>query len=107
MAGILIAAGLSAAGFRVSVLERDRLPAQPQCRRGVPQDPHPHILLHRGMTVIEHLLPGFRAALLDRGAVSFDGGRMPWLGEYGWLDTAVSTFEVVSATRPLMEWAAR
>jgi flavin-dependent dehydrogenase len=101
--GILMAAALSNAGFQVTVLERDRLSGRPQSRRGVPQDVQPHILLHRGMTVIERLLPGYRAELLERGAVPFDGGRMPWLGEYGWLDTGVSTFEVVSATRPLME----
>lgn len=107
MAGILTAAALSNAGFQVTVLERDRLPEGPRSRRGVPQDVQPHVLLHRGMTVIDHLLPGFRTALLDRGAVPFDSGRMPWLGEYGWLDTGISSFEVVSATRPLLESVAR
>ena len=69
----------------------------------MPQDPQAHILLHRGMVAIEALLPGFRAELLDRGAVSYDSGRMPWLGEYGWLGTDHDGYEVLSATRPLME----
>ena len=59
------------------------------------------------MTVIEELLPGFRAELLARGAVPFDSGRMPWLGEYGWLDTDLSGYEVLSATRPLMDAVTR
>jgi hypothetical protein len=66
-----------------------------------------HILLHRGMLTIESLLPGFRAELLRRGAVPFDTGQMPWLGEHGWLDTTVPGWEVVSATRPLMDDVAR
>ena len=60
---------------------------EPQHRRGVPQDTQAHVLLYRGLTVIEELLPGFRAELLAPGAVPYDSGRMPWLGEYGWLDT--------------------
>lgn len=107
LAGVLTGAALSRSGYRVTVLERDRLPDDPVTRRGVAQDRQPHILLHRGLVTIEHVLPGFRAELLARGAASFDGGEMPWLSEYGWLDTTVSTFEVVSATRPLIEVVAR
>ena len=59
------------------------------------------------MQAIDGLLPGFRAELLARDAVSFDSGRMPWLGEYGWLSNELSSWEVVSATRPLMDAVAR
>lgn len=107
LAGILIAAALTSAGCSVTVLERDRLPTQPRPRHGVPQDRQPHILLHRGLTAIETLLPGFRQQLVSRGAVTFDSGSMPWFGEFGWLDTSVSTYEVASATRPLIEAVAR
>lgn len=102
-AGMLAAAALARAGHAVTVLERDPLPAVPRPRRGVPQGSQPHILLHRGLVAIEHLLPGFRTDLLARGAVSFDSGQMPWLGQFGWLDTSLPGFEVVSATRPLLE----
>ena len=106
-AGTFAAAALARNGFAVTVLERDRLPTTPRSRPGVPQSGQAHILLHRGMREIEGLLPGFRAELLGRGAVSFDAGSMPWLGEFGWLDTSVSTYEVISATRPLLETVAR
>ena len=74
---------------------------------GVPQDRQAHILLHRGMVAIESLLPGFRGALLARDAVPFDTGSMPWLGEYGWLATGLHGWEIVSATRPLMDAVTR
>ncbi|HYI56916.1 MAG TPA: hypothetical protein VEX66_02030 [Microlunatus sp.] len=107
LGGIFAAAALSAGGWAVTLLERDQLPAGAEHRRGVPQDRQAHILLHRGLTAIEGLLPGFRAELVARDAVPFDTGRMPWLGEYGWLSTDVSSWEVVSATRPLMDAVAR
>lgn len=107
LGGILAAAALARTGWTVTVLERDRLPAGAEHRRGVPQDRQAHILLHRGMQAIDGLLPGFRAELLARDAVPFDSGRMPWLGEYGWLSNAQPSWEVVSATRPLMDAVAR
>lgn len=107
LGGIFAAAALSASGWTVTLLERDRLPTGAEHRRGVPQDRQAHILLHRGLTAIEGLLPGFRAELLARDAVPFDTGRMPWLGEYGWLSTDIPGWEVVSATRPLMDAVAR
>ncbi|HEU5485582.1 MAG TPA: hypothetical protein VFU98_11800 [Microlunatus sp.] len=107
LGGIFAAAALAAAGWDVTVLERDPLPPGADHRRGVPQDHQPHIVLHRGLTALERLLPGFRAELLARDAVPFDTGQMPWLGEHGWLDTTVTGWEVVSATRPLMDAVAR
>ncbi|GAA3691166.1 FAD-dependent monooxygenase [Microlunatus aurantiacus] len=107
MAGLCAAAALAQQGLTVTVLERDRLSTEPGHRRGVPQDTQAHVLLYRGITVLEQLLPGFRAELLAAGAVAYDSGRMPWLGEYGWLDTDLDGYEVVSATRPLMEAVTR
>jgi flavin-dependent dehydrogenase len=107
MAGLFAAAALATHGWTVQVLERDDLSIDPEHRRGIPQDRQAHILLHRGMVSIDQLVPGFRAELLARDAVPFDTGSMPWLGEYGWLDTGVPGWEVVSATRPLMDAVAR
>ena len=107
MAGLCMAAALARHGFTVTVLERDELGREPSHRRGVPQDTQAHVLLYRGLTVIEDLLPGFREDLLAAGAVPYDSGRMPWLGEYGWSCTDQVGYEVLSATRPLMEAVTR
>ena len=87
----------------MTVLERDELPDAPHPRRGVPQGAQVHLMLERGWSAAEELLPGLRAELLDYGAARFNSGRMPWLGEYGWLDTNLPGFELVSVTRPLLE----
>ena len=107
LGGILTAAAFARTGWSVTVLERDVLPTSAQYRRGVPQDRQAHILLHRGLQAIDGLLPGFRAELLARDAVPFDSGRMPWLSEHGWLSNDQPSWEVVSATRPLMDAVAR
>jgi 2-polyprenyl-6-methoxyphenol hydroxylase-like FAD-dependent oxidoreductase len=107
MAGLCTAAALAQHGIPVTVLERDRLSPDPVHRRGVPQDAQAHVLLYRGIMLLEQLLPGFRTDLLAAGAVGYDSGRMPWLGEYGWLDTRLDGYEVLSATRPLMEAVTR
>ncbi len=107
MAGLCTAAALAQQGLTVTVLERDRLSPEPVHRRGVPQDAQAHVLLYRGIMLLEQLLPGFRADLLAAGAVAYDSGRMPWLGEYGWLDTRLGGYEVLSATRPLIEAVTR
>jgi hypothetical protein len=65
------------------------------------------VLLHRGLLVTEELLPGLREDLIRHGAVRFDSGAMPWLGEYGWMPTWIPSFELVSATRPLLEQVVR
>jgi len=107
MAGLCAGAALAGQGFTVTVLERDVLGREPRHRRGVPQDTQAHVLLYRGLTVIQRLLPGFREDLLASGAVPYDSGRMPWLGEYGWSSTGQAGYEVLSATRPLMEAVTR
>ena len=107
LAGLFSAVALAGHGYEVTILERDRLPVHPVPRKGVPQSAQPHVLLHRGMLAAESLLPGLRADLLAAGATCFDGGAMPWLGEYGWLDTTIGGYPVVSLTRPLLEHRVR
>jgi 2-polyprenyl-6-methoxyphenol hydroxylase-like FAD-dependent oxidoreductase len=107
LAGLFAAVAAAGAGYRVVVLERDRLGDDPLPRRGVPQGHQPHVLLCRGLKAAEELLPGLRRDLIRAGAVPFDTGNLVWLGEYGWLRTGRRQFEVVSATRPLLEHVVR
>jgi 2-polyprenyl-6-methoxyphenol hydroxylase-like FAD-dependent oxidoreductase len=107
LAGLFAAAAAASAGAHTTVIERDVLPTEPSSRKGVPQDRQPHVLLHRGLLAAEELLPGLREDLIRHGAAQFDGGAMPWLGEYGWMPTWIPAFELVSATRPLLEHLVR
>lgn len=102
LGGLWTAAAAASAGRRVLLVDRDQAPGDPAVRAGVPQGAQPHVLLHRGLRVGEALLPGLRRDLVEAGAVSVDTGRLPWLGEHGWLPEQ-SSYEVLSLTRPLFE----
>jgi len=107
VAGLLVAAAAAGAGCPVTVLERDALPAEPALRPGVPHAAQPHVFLYRGLLALEELLPGLRAELLELGAVPFDTGDMAWLSEHGWSPTGLPAFEILSASRALVEHAVR
>ena len=68
MAGLLAARSLTEAYERVTVIERDALPAGLQGRRAVPQGRHAHALLPHGQACLDALLPGFSAELVAAGA---------------------------------------
>src|SRR4051794_8855425 len=106
LAGLWAAAAAAGAGARVVLLERDQAPVGASSRAGVPQGGQPHVLLHRGLRAGEELLPGLRQDLLGVGAISVDTGRLPWLGEHGWLPHQPS-YDVLSLTRPLFEHVVR
>ena len=103
LAGLFAAAAASGAGRHVVVLERDGEPQDMEARCGVPQGRQAHALLYRGVLALEELLPGVRRELIDAGAVPLDTGDLAWLGEFGWSPIGRPAFEVVSATRPLLE----
>jgi hypothetical protein len=54
---------------RVTVIDRDVLPAAGEGRRAVPQGRHVHALLPRGQACMEGLLPGLAGELVGAGAV--------------------------------------
>jgi 2-polyprenyl-6-methoxyphenol hydroxylase-like FAD-dependent oxidoreductase len=112
--GIVIGAGiagLAAAGAlagyfeRVTVLERDALPAKADARPGAPQSNHPHALLIGGLRALCELFPGFDRDLSEAGAVALHGGpdareELPGYNpfpqrDFGWIVYAMS--------RPLIE----
>lgn len=107
LAGLFAAAAAARAGRDVVVLERDPEPQGVEARSGVPQARQPHALLYRGLLALEELLPGVREELVEAGAVPLDTGDLAWLGELGWSPIGTPAFEVVSATRPLLEHVVR
>jgi 2-polyprenyl-6-methoxyphenol hydroxylase-like FAD-dependent oxidoreductase len=64
VAGMTAARVLSDVFERVTVVERDLLPAGSQDRRGVPQGRHVHGLLTRGALALEELFPGLLDELI-------------------------------------------
>ena len=68
MAGLLTARVLAEFYDRVTVVERDILPACGEHRRGVPQAHHLHALLASGLAALETLFDGFAEEMVMAGA---------------------------------------
>jgi len=67
--GLLAARALADFFTKVTLLERDLLPTEPENRKGVPQGRHAHGLLPTGLSLLEGFFPGLRNDLIQRGAV--------------------------------------
>src|SRR3954451_3408819 len=79
MGGLFAAAAVAPHFERVTVLERDELPAEAAQRRGVPQGRHAHGFQPGGLRALEELLPGLTARMVAGGARSGDIS-----GDNGW-----------------------
>ncbi|GAA2103262.1 FAD-binding monooxygenase [Streptomyces albiaxialis] len=108
MSGLFAARALTGSYERVTVVERDHLPAGAEPRKGIPQGRHVHALLGTGERAMERLFPGVTEELRDAGAVTSRllqesryvlGGAPLARG-----DTGVSALQ---ATRPLLEATVR
>jgi 2-polyprenyl-6-methoxyphenol hydroxylase-like FAD-dependent oxidoreductase len=108
MGGLAVARVLADAYRRVTVVDRDRLPAPGVQRRGVPQGRHAHGLLARGREALEELFPGLTDELVARGALFGDvqlQGR--WYNEGVRLGQAPSGLNSLAVSRPLLEGQVR
>jgi 2-polyprenyl-6-methoxyphenol hydroxylase-like FAD-dependent oxidoreductase len=72
MAGLLAARVLSDHYQRVTLVERDTLPASGEHRKGVPHGRHVHGLHPRGREILDELFPGFTDATVAAGGVVCD-----------------------------------
>ena len=72
MGGLCAARALSDSFERVTLVDRDELPAEPAPRRGVPQSRHLHGLLARGGEAYDELFPGMNDELIAAGAMAND-----------------------------------
>ncbi len=110
IAGLLSARVLSEQFTSVVIVERDRLPLQPEKRKGVPQSVQPHVLFARGYRILESLFPGIGLQLTAANAPTID-----WVREFqlftrgSWSLNPDTPSEVTSFTcsRPLLEWVIR
>ncbi|GAA2151019.1 hypothetical protein GCM10009760_46000 [Kitasatospora kazusensis] len=104
LAGTLAAWALRGHAERIVVVERDRYPARPDFRAGLPQGRHAHLVLEAGHRVLEELMPGIREELLAAGAVRVPlAPALRWLSSAGWMAEFESEIAFLSCTRPLLD----
>jgi 2-polyprenyl-6-methoxyphenol hydroxylase-like FAD-dependent oxidoreductase len=104
MAGLLAARALAETYERITIVERDELPAGAEQRRAVPQGRHVHALLPRGQEELEQLLPGITAELVDAGAVTYEALSEMYFSVHGHPMARVAmNRDTLLASRPLIE----
>jgi 2-polyprenyl-6-methoxyphenol hydroxylase-like FAD-dependent oxidoreductase len=109
MAGLLAARVLADEFERVTIVERDQLPAAADNRRGVPQGRHVHTLLPAGAAIIDELFPGLLDELVEAGAPKLDDYARLHLQPDGVhrLTPLVHLDPLHQPSRPLLEAAVR
>ncbi|MEU3462925.1 NAD(P)-binding protein [Streptomyces sp. NPDC006733] len=106
--GLLATHILSKHGYQVALLDPDPIRNAPAYRHGTPQARHPHSLLQRGATTLDHLLPGLLDQLVEQGAPVYDFGQdARVLFPRGWAQAGFSGVRLYGVSRPLLESAVR
>ena len=104
MGGLLAASALASSYARVTVIDRDELPAGFVHRRAVPQSRHVHGLLPSGRTMIDSLLPGLGDELVAAGAPECDMlEQLRWIVNGFELTRASTGLRAVLSSRPFIE----
>ncbi|SRR5579883_1209578 len=108
MTGLLAARVLVNYFDKVTIVERDHFPEQPQPRQGVPQANHIHVLLVQGLRILEQLFPGIKEELIAAGASPIDWIE-DWsmLGSSGWAPRFPSGLNSLTCSRYLIDWGIR
>ncbi|GLW66947.1 hypothetical protein Arub01_51910 [Actinomadura rubrobrunea] len=108
LGGMLAAAALARHMDRVLIVERDRLPAGAEWRRGVPQARHAHNLMTAGHTAMDRLLPGLRRDLEAAGMVKVGMPRdMLLLTAGGWMPRFPTPLFMMTGSRALIDQVVR
>jgi len=105
MAGLLAARALADYFEQVVLLERDTFPEPGENRKGVPQGRHTHVLLSRGLDIMETLLPGLKEDLILAGAVPMrDVSRqVRWFNRGAYHQPGDSDISAIGVSRPTLE----
>ncbi len=108
IAGMLTAAALAPHFNKITLLERDELPAGPHDRSGTPQSKHPHNVLTRGLKIMESLLPGLEDDIRASGAPFANWGKhVRTLTQNGWLQNIETELYSPVISRAMLEWLIR
>lgn len=110
MGGLLAARALIGPYDRVTLLDRDTLPAEAESRKGVPQGRHVHALLARAAELLDTMFPGFLDELSADGVpvvrdwaqTSFAVGNRRFA-----LPVGAASVPLYSASRPELEFHVR
>jgi len=104
IAGLVTAQLLTARYDKVTLIDRDVFDDPSEIRSGTPQAHHAHILLKRGLTELEVIFPGFKAALIQAGGVEISTTEdLRGLFQMGYLKKFAADVVFVSASRSLLE----
>jgi 2-polyprenyl-6-methoxyphenol hydroxylase-like FAD-dependent oxidoreductase len=104
MAGLLAGRVLSDHFERVTLIERDYLPAGVEARKGVPQGRHIHGLLKKGEAILADFFPELFPTLLQGGSSDLDmAADMRWHQFGVWKAQFPSNITVYSQSRPFLE----
>src|SRR5438552_19053512 len=104
MAGLGTARALSNHFDKVTVVERDELPAAAQNRRGVPQGKHAHGLLPSGYRILDAYFPAMLQEIVADGAPHGDmTGDFLWYQYGAWKLRADTGLGGIAVSRPFLE----
>ena len=104
VAGLMTARVLARHYARVTVIDRDVLPADSRHRKGVPHGLHAHGLLARGRELLESYFPGLTEDLAAQGALKGDLlADCVWFNHGVYLKQEWSGLTGLLVSRPLLE----
>ncbi len=108
MAGMLTAQVLSSYFEKVTIIDRDQFPEEAEIRDGVPQARHLHVLLAKGLEIVERLFPGIEAEMIANGATTQVWGQdTTMFMERGWMPSFESEMKTHGISRMVLEWLVR
>ncbi|CCH54250.1 hypothetical protein BN8_03402 [Fibrisoma limi BUZ 3] len=108
MAGLMTARVLSTHFDKVIIVERDLVPDMPQARKGQPHARHPHILLAKGLEMLDWYFPDVITAIKSSGVPFGDMTEsMQWFNRGGYRKRFKLGREILFCSRPFLEWKIR
>lgn len=108
MAGLMAARVLSRHYDRVYILERDAVNDFQEARKGQPHARHTHVLLAKGLEVMNHYFPGFSQELKDANIDIVDFAQdARWLVNNRLARQHQAGLSYVLASRPCLEYHVR
>ncbi len=108
ISGLLVSKVLSQKYEKVFIIEKDKLEDRPQVRQGQSHVGQFHVLLLKGLRVLEHYFQGITKELEDRGAVKLDLGEGAYWYSYGGVKQNITTgIETLICSRKLIDYGIR